>query len=245
MIVLRAAVFQLAFYGWTLLIALGYLPALLGPRRWVAGGMRLWASGVVVLLRHLARIKIEVRGRQHMPAGAAIVAAKHQSAFDTFVFQYLLPDPSMVMKRELLWIPIYGWHARKVGSIVVDRKAAASALRRMVAEARAQAALARPIVIFPQGTRTAPGVAAPYQPGVAALYAQLALPVVPVATNSGLFWPRRRFTKLPGTIVVEFLPAIPAGLPRREFMTRLETAIETASDRLLAPPRDAKRQLAD
>lgn len=234
MIRLRSALFQLAFYVWTVGLAILYAPALLGPRRITVGGMELWSKGVIFLLRHLARIRFEVRGPRPPPDQAVIVAAKHQSAFDTVIFHALLKDPSLVMKRELLLIPIYGWQARKVGMIAVDRSEGASALRHLVQAARQIAAARRPIVIFPQGTRTAPGASHPYQPGIAALYSQLGLPVVPLAVNSGLHWPRRRFVKLPGTIVFEFLPPIPPGKKRRDFMAELETTIEGACQRLIA-----------
>ncbi len=234
MMLLRSAAFQIAFYAWTILMLLLYLPALLVPRLVIVNGMTLWARGVLFLLRRIAGITFEARGAGIAPGTAVILAAKHQSAFDTLIFHVLVHDPALVMKRELLAIPVYGWHARKVGMIAIDRKNGAAALRRLVQAARDAAAMHRPIVIFPQGTRTAPGVSAPYQPGIAALYAKLDLPVVPLAVNSGLFWPRRRFAKYPGTIVFEFLPAIPPGLPRRQFMAELESAIETASLRLAA-----------
>ncbi|HUN53010.1 MAG TPA: lysophospholipid acyltransferase family protein [Candidatus Sulfotelmatobacter sp.] len=238
MIVLRAALFQLAFYLWTALMLVAYLPGLAFDRLVIVRGQRQWTDGTVFLLRTLAGIRLELRGLQHRPRGAAaIFAAKHQSAFDTFIFHLLLDDPAIVMKRELLWLPIYGWYCRKTRMIVVDRTAGAAALRRLVADGKAAAALRRPILIFPEGTRAAPDARLPYQPGVSALYGQLDLPVVPVALNSGLFWPRRRFIKRPGTIVVEFLPPIPPGLARKDFVARLTGEIETATARLVAEGR--------
>jgi 1-acyl-sn-glycerol-3-phosphate acyltransferase len=239
MILLRAALFQLAFYLWTALMLVAYLPGLAFDRLVIVRGQRQWAAGAVFLLRTVAGIRLEVRGLEYRPKNAAaIVAAKHQSAFDTFIFHLLLDDPAIVMKRELLWLPIYGWYCRKTRMIVIDRKAGAAALRHLIADGKAAAVLRRPILIFPEGTRAAPGARLPYQPGVSALYGQLDLPVVPVALNSGLFWPRRQFIKRPGTIVIEFLPPIPPGLPRKEFVTRLTEATETATARLVAEGRN-------
>jgi 1-acyl-sn-glycerol-3-phosphate acyltransferase len=137
-----------------------------------------------------------------------------------------------VLKRELLHIPMFGWYMRKVGMIAVDRSRGASALKQMVREAQATFAAGRSIAIFPEGTRTAPGEHKPYQPGVAALYTQLGVPVVPIALNSGLFWGRKAFLKKPGTITLQILPAIPPGLDRKTFMKRLESSIEDASKAL-------------
>ncbi len=229
---IRAALFQAAFYLWTTFMVLIFVPALLGPKRWTVRGQAIWASGVVAILRVLADIRLEVRGIENLPQGAVIVASKHQSAFDTLIYHRLLRDPAIVMKKELLKIPIYGSYSLKVGMIPVDRKAGAKALRGLLKGAEAAKAQARPILIFPEGTRTAPGRRVPYQAGISALYKALGLPVVPVALNSGLFWPRRAFAKWPGTIVMEFLPVIPPGLPREDFMTRLAVAIEETSERL-------------
>jgi 1-acyl-sn-glycerol-3-phosphate acyltransferase len=161
---------------------------------------------------------------------------KHQSAWDTLMLPPLLGDPAVVIKRELQYVPFYGWYATRAGSIFIDRKGGAGSLRRMVASARRAIDAGRPVVIFPQGTRTAPGEptdAHPYQPGVAALYRELDVPLVPVAVNSGLYWGRRAFMKRPGRIVAQFLEPIPPGRPRREVMATLEARIEAASAELL------------
>lgn len=226
---LRSFGFNLAFVAVTALIGVLGLPVLLGPRHW---SMRLggfWARSVLWLLGSIAGLRGEARGMSHLPTGACLIAMKHQSASDTLMLQALFRDPAVVVKRELLWVPFYGWYARRAGSIPVDRRGGGAALRSMVAAARAAAAEGRPIVIFPQGTRTAPGHPAPYQPGVAALYQALDLPLVPAAVNSGLYWGRRSFVKRAGRIVLEFLEPIAPGLPRRELMSELERRIETAT----------------
>jgi len=153
----------------------------------------------------------------------------------------VLGDPAVVLKRELLLLPFYGWYAARAGSIAIDRRAGAGALRGMVAAARPIAAEGRPIVIFPEGTRTAPGERLPYQPGVAALYRALALPLVPAAVNSGLFWGRRSFVKRPGRIVLEFLEPLPPGWSRRRLMSELEKRIETATAALMREGEEAQR----
>jgi 1-acyl-sn-glycerol-3-phosphate acyltransferase len=229
---LRALAFNLMFFGWTALIGALGLPVLLAPRRLAMRFGRFWAQGVLAALRLAIGLDHRIRGLEHVPHGPCIVAMKHQSAWDTLILPIVLRDPAIVVKRELLFLPFYGWYAARAGSIAIDRKAGASALRKMVAAARAAAAAGRPIVIFPEGTRTAPFARLPYQPGVAALYQSLQLPVVPAAVNSGLFWGRRSFMKRPGRITLEFLAPIPPGRPRRELMAELERRIETAADAL-------------
>jgi 1-acyl-sn-glycerol-3-phosphate acyltransferase len=242
---LRSLAFNTAFYLWTALVVVTALPSLAMNRHRVHGVARFWAGGLVLMLRLLCRIDYRIEGRANLPEGAVVIAAKHQSAWDTFIFMLLLDDPAYVLKRELLAIPLYGWYARRGDMIAVDRDGHASALKRLARQAERVAAQGRQIVIFPQGTRVAPGERQPYLPGIAALYGKLGLPVVPVALDSGLYWGRRRFIKRPGTIRLVFLPAIPPGLSRTVFARRLEEAIETASDQLLADaPEEAVAGLA-
>lgn len=233
MIGIRSAICQILFYGWMAALAVLYLPLLLAPRRWMVGAARFWVRGELLILRLAVGLTYEVRGRQNIPSGPAVVAAKHQSMWDTMIFHALLDDPVYILKKELTAIPFFGWYLRKTGMIAVDRKAGAKALRHMVEDLRRAVAEARQVVIFPEGTRTAPGSTRPYQPGVAMLY-DIGAPLVPVALNSGLYWRRRSFLRKPGRIVIEFLPAVPAGLDRRTFLARLSDEIETATTRLIA-----------
>lgn len=243
MIALRSILFNLAFYLWTALLGIVAMPMVLAPRAAVMRFGRWWSNTVLELARAIAGIDYELRGAEHLGHGPAIIAMKHQSAWDTLAVPVLIHDPAIVLKRELLWIPLYGWYARRAGMIAVDRGAGAAALKSMLRRAEAVAAQGRPIVIFPEGTRTAVGVSRPYHPGVAALYGRLRLPVVPVAVNSGLFWPRRRFLKRPGRIVVEALPPLPPGLERRAFLAELQARIEAATARLVAEAESARRKL--
>jgi 1-acyl-sn-glycerol-3-phosphate acyltransferase len=229
---LRSLLFNLAFNLWTALIVIVGLPTLLFPYRAVYGLGRMWVAVTFWLLKALVGLEHRVIGLENMNKGPAIYAVKHQSTWDTLVFALYLHFPAYVLKRELLYLPFFGFLLLGAGMIPVDRRGRASALKRMLAVARRRREEGRDLLIFPEGTRVAPGQHRPYQPGVAALYGHLDLPVVPVALNSGLFWGRRSFNKKSGTITLEFLPAIPPGLPRKAFMAELETRLEGASRRL-------------
>ena len=237
MIVLRSLAFNLALYLVTVAQAILGLPVMLLPRRLAYRFGRSWADLILRLCAAIAGLGYEVRGREHLPKGPAIIAMKHQSAWDTLAAPVIFRDPVVVIKRELGWIPFYGWYALKAGMIAIDRRAGPAALRSMARQGERAKADGRKIVIFPEGTRVAVGAAPAYQPGVFALYRQLALPLVPVAVNSGLYWGRRHFSKRPGRIIVEILPPIPAGGARAAVMQQLETAIETASARLAVSQR--------
>lgn len=235
MILVRSLLFAVVFYAWSVLYAISLVPLLALPRSWMLAGTRLWSRSVNLLLLVICGIRVEIRGREFVPAGDCLIAAKHQTMFDVFVQFSVLRGALFVMKKELMVIPVFGWIALKIGSIVVDRAGQATALRDMVRSAREQFRLGdRQLVIFPEGTRKAPGSPPDYKPGVAGLYRELEVPVHPVATNAGIHWPAHGFLRRPGVIVYEFLEPIPPGLKRAEFMRILQERIETASDRLLA-----------
>jgi 1-acyl-sn-glycerol-3-phosphate acyltransferase len=225
---LRSALFLVWFLAVTTLLSIFGLWVLVS-RRATQGLARLWSRATFFGLRVIAGIDWEIRGAP--PTTPLLVASKHMSMWDTLALWLALPAPAIVLKRELLRIPFYGWFLWRGAAIPIDRGAGASALRGMTARARDALAKGRQVLIFPEGTRKKPGAAPDYKPGVAALYAQLDVPCVPVALNSGVFW--RGFTKKPGTIVLEFLPAIAPGLKRGEFMRLLEERIETATSRQL------------
>lgn len=213
------------------------IPLFFGPRIAVIRGAQLWAHLMLWALKVLCGQTYEVRGRQHIPHGAALVASKHFSMWETIAFMVFLDDPAIVLKRELMWIPFYGWYGIKMGMIPIDRTAKASAMRLMRRKAKAAKDAGRQIVIFPEGTRRNPGDDPAYKPGVAGLYNFLDVPCVPVALTSGLVWRGSGFIKYPGKIVVEFLPPIVPGLKRSTFMAELEARIETATDKLLSERR--------
>ncbi len=236
MMVLRSLLFNLGFFGVTTVLCLVGWPFLFAAPMRVVWFARLWIRSVMWMLRVFCRIDVQVSGREHIPDGPGLVAAKHQSAFDTLIWMLLLPRPAIVLKKELLRVPIYGGLLKRAGMIAVDRGAGASAMRRLMHDAEAAMADGRQILIFPEGTRSAPGERGVYQPGIAALAARCAVPVVPAATNSGLFWGRRSFRKQPGTIRIAILPPLPVGMKRTEFMQKLADEIETATAKLLDKP---------
>jgi 1-acyl-sn-glycerol-3-phosphate acyltransferase len=235
-IFLRSLLFNAAFFAVSGALAVLATPLLAAPRGALMWIMRLWARIVVALLRAICGVRLELRGMERIPPGACVIAAKHQSAFDTIVWLMLVPDAAYVMKKQLFAIPFYGWHARRVGMIAVDREGGGAALRAMLRAVQAAVAAGRQVVIFPEGTRTAPGERLPYQPGVVALAAGTDAPVIPVATDSGRVWGRRAFEKRPGTIRISVLPPLPRGLPRPALLGALESAIEGETARLLSEP---------
>jgi 1-acyl-sn-glycerol-3-phosphate acyltransferase len=237
MITVRSAVFNFIFYvNLTLFLVLGS-PLLLAPRMWAIRALQWWASSSLWWLRILCGITMDVRGRENIPRGAALVAGKHQSLWETFAILPLLDDPCMVLKRELTFIPFFGWFSMKFRMIAVERSAGSTALRNLVKRAKHEIAAGRQIVIMPEGTRKFPDDPPDYKPGTAALYAQLNVPCVPFGLNAGLYWPRRKFLRRPGVIVLEFLPAIAPGLKRGDFQHRLITAIEASTTALVAEGR--------
>jgi 1-acyl-sn-glycerol-3-phosphate acyltransferase len=230
---IRSALFNVAFFAFTAATVLFGLPLLAFPPRVMHRYVHGWALGVLWLLRVICGVRLRVTGAENLPReGAALIAAQHQSAFDTIIWHALLPKPAYVLKAELLKIPGWGAMARHLGSIPVDREGGGAALKRLVRSARVAAEAGYQIIIFPEGTRAAPGERRPWQPGLAALAAATALPVVPVATDSGRIWGRRAFTKRPGTVTVAVLPPIPPGLPRTELMARAEAAVASAAQGL-------------
>ncbi|MFT6580944.1 MAG: lysophospholipid acyltransferase family protein [Alphaproteobacteria bacterium] len=230
----RSILFAICFYTVSAIMCLIYLPFFVAPRVIFAAVATSWMIVMLYIIRYVLGIKYVIKGAEHRPKGAVIYAAKHQSAWDVIAFKVLVSDCAYVLKRELYWIPLWGWYVWRCGMIGVDRDGGGAALKTMVKSAIQILKNGRSIVIFPQGTRTSPGADRPYLPGIAALYTRANTTVVPVALNSGLFWPRRQFQKFPGTITVEFLPPIPPGLKRRDFMKTLEERIETATRRLEA-----------
>jgi 1-acyl-sn-glycerol-3-phosphate acyltransferase len=237
MTALRSTLFNLVFYlNLVVFLVLGS-PLFLAPRVWAMAGLQLWARSSLWWLEIICGVACEVRGREHIPAGAALIAGKHQSFWETFAILPLLNDPCMVLKRELTLIPLFGWFALKFRMIAVERSAGSTALRNLVKRGKQEVEAGRQIVIMPEGTRRGPDDPPDYKPGAAALYSQLGVDCVPFGLNAGLFWPRRQFLRHPGTIIIEFLPAIPKGLPRAEFQRRLQDAIETSTRALVQEAR--------
>jgi 1-acyl-sn-glycerol-3-phosphate acyltransferase len=240
-LILRSVAFNVLFYLNIVVHVIGGLPTFLMPRRATLAIAKSWGRTSNFLLRVVCGTTIECRGLENIPKGALIVASKHQSVWETFTLVTLLDDPTYILKRELTWIPFFGWYLIKAGMIAVNRGARGTALTSMTEGARKELARGRQIIIFPEGTRRAPGAEPAYKYGVVHLYAETGTPCVPVALNSGLFWPRRKFLRYPGTIRLEVLDPIPPGLDRKAFAERLKRDIETATARLIA---EGEKELA-
>ncbi len=235
MLRLRSSIFQAVFYGWTTLSCLIWAPFLYipgVPRRWHAAFQTKWSHSVGFWLRLIQGLKMEVRGKENISETPVIYAMKHQSMLDTFIMHSILEDPSFIMKEELLNIPLYGRLCEKVGNIPIDRDMGMKSMKKMLVRSRKEVDDGRPVIIFPEGSRARPGERHPYLSGIFGIYKYLKVPVVPIAVNTGVYWPRDGKTRQ-GTFVIEFLPPIAPGLQKEAFMGQLEAAIETACQDLL------------
>ena len=237
----RSLLFNVLFYVTTALFVVLGSPLLLGRRRWAMAALAVHARFELFLLRVIVGTKLEVRGHEKLPKGACLVASKHQSAWDTFALIPVFRDPALVMKAELGLIPLYGWFSHKFRHIFVKRDKGPSALKAMIRDARERASHGREILIFPEGTRRPPGAPPDYKPGFIALYEGLGLPCVPLALNSGLFWPRRSVLRHPGTIVIEILDPVAPGLPRAKARKLVQERIESACAALIEEALSAPR----
>lgn len=232
---IRSAVFIAQMYLAMAVFAIAWAPFAAIDRRWAFGAIHAYCRWVRLTARVLVGLRSEIRGA--VPEGEVIVAAKHQSFFDIILIASVLPRPRFVMKAELRYAPLLGWYARRIGCIPVERGRRSAAIRQMmegVAKAKTEPGQ---LIIYPQGTRVPPGESRPYKIGAGHLYAELGEACVPVATNVGLFWPKRSLMRHRGLAVVEFLQPIPPGLGLVPFMARLESDIETKSDLLAAEAR--------
>jgi 1-acyl-sn-glycerol-3-phosphate acyltransferase len=233
-ILLRSLIYNALFYIVTAVLTLSGLFLLLSSSRTMVGLARLWGTICTPMLAFVCGTKSDIRGAENIPATGCIIAAKHQSTWETFALVPVIREPVFIYKRELNWVPVFGWLLWKADQISVNRGKRSVALADMTEQARRKVADGRRITIFPEGTRTAPGAPPAYKFGVAHLYAELNVPVVPVALNSGLFWGRRSLMRYPGTIRAEFLEPIQPGLSKDAFHALLQERIETATNRLLA-----------
>ncbi|MGO3926734.1 1-acyl-sn-glycerol-3-phosphate acyltransferase [Rhodopseudomonas pseudopalustris] len=232
-IFLRSLVYNVLFYIMLVFWILVGLPTFVMPRAAIVNIAKLWGRSSIWLLRVVCNTKVEFRGTDKIPQGPLIVAAKHQSMWETFALLQFFDQPLYILKRELMWIPVFGWYLKKADMIDVNRGAGSRTLVNMARRAGEEVRRGRQLIIFPEGTRRAVGAPPHYKTGIGQIYADSKVPCLPVALNSGLFWPRRNFMRYPGTILVEFLDVIPAGMDRREFVALLGNMIENASNRLI------------
>ena len=243
LIFLRSLVFNVLFYFLLVLWLLFALPTFLMPRKAILTVASWWAKSNLLLMRIICGTKVEFRGVEKIPKGPLIVASKHQSMWETFALVQFFDQPLYILKRELKWIPFFGWYVMKADMIGVAREAGASALRDMTRRAGKAVREGRQLIIFPEGTRRPVEAPPRYKHGVAQVYKVSGVACLPVALNSGLFWPRRTFMRYPGTLVVEFLDMLPPGLSRDEFIDRVRDVIETATDRIVKDAREEQARL--
>lgn len=256
MLTVRSLAFNVAFYINLIIQMILWTPIyFLLPRKKAWFIPKFWAASSLWLHKVLAGTHVQIDGRENLPEGSCIIAPKHQSFWDTIAFLPWIPDALYILKRELTWIPLFGWYVAKMRMIPIDRGSRSKALRQAVRIGRERMKEHRQLIIYPEGTRRPPGAEPAYKYGIVELYAQLNVPVVPVAHVAGLYWPRRRFLRYPGTIHARFLPPIEPGLPREAFQERLIRETEAACDELLIeaatgpnpPPMSetARRRLAE
>ena len=244
MLVLRSAVFNLLFYGLLIALMLVGLPTLFIGRRAVLRLANVWGRASLWLLRVTCGTHLVFRGRENIPTDACILASKHQSFLEIIALCSLFPSFSFVMKTELTRIPLFGWYLSASRQIAVDRARGRAALAEVSRQSIEMLRDGRTLFIFPEGTRRPPGAEPEYKSGIAYIYTEAGVPCLPVAVDTGLFWPRRSFLRRPGTAVVEFLPVIPAGLPRQEFQARMRDTVEAASRALAVEAIEADPRLA-
>lgn len=235
MILIRSLLFKILFPVWTCVCCSFYYPLvwMKVSSKTLAISGRSWANVIIVLLRYVCGIRHEIRGLEHLPQGPCIIACQHQSVWDTMIFLKLLDHPAYILKQELLNIPLFGTFLKGLEMIAVDRSGGSAALKTMVADVKKRLDDNRTVVIFPEGTRVFPGEKKEYQPGIAFLYndADIQVPIIPAALNSGAHW-NKLLPKIPGTIVLEFLPAIEKGLKRKEFMSKLQEIVVNTHKKL-------------
>jgi 1-acyl-sn-glycerol-3-phosphate acyltransferase len=230
---IRSVIFNLVFYLNLIVFMIFGLVFMFTPRKWSIKALQVWARVSIWWMKVIVGTKYEVRGIEHIPNKGCLLIGKHQSFWETFAVLAMVDDPAIVLKRELTYIPVFGWFALKFQMIAVDRGAAARALRNLIKSAKKAIDHRRQILIFPEGTRKVPGADPDYKPGATALYLNLKAPAVPFGLNSGLYWPRRKFLRYPGTIIIEFGQQIPAGLNRKEFSQLAQDKIEEITNRLV------------
>jgi 1-acyl-sn-glycerol-3-phosphate acyltransferase len=242
-IFLRSLLFNVLFYAVLVVCAIIALPTFLMPPRAMLTVAGWWAGAALYLMRVICNIKVEFRGVEKIPEGPLVIVSKHQSFWETFALLPYFNRPIFILKRQLIHIPVFGQFLIKTGMISIDRSAGVKALLDMTRRARSAVRGGCQLVIFPEGTRRAPGAAPDYKTGFAQIYSACGVQCLPVALNSGLFWPRRNFMRYPGTLVVEFLDPLPPGLPKDEFITRVRDTIEGATGRIVEAGRAEQERL--
>ncbi|MFO0579518.1 MAG: lysophospholipid acyltransferase family protein [Polyangia bacterium] len=233
---IRNALFWIAHFVWVVAVGLIGLPARLGSRHLMRRVLVLWARGELLLARVLTGVRYRVIGAEHIPPGPSLIVAKHQSSFESIALPMLIPDLAVVLRYQLLRLPLWGPMVKRLEMIAIDREGGAASLRALLRAAREVLAAGRSVLIFPEARRVPIGERAPYQRGVISLYERSQVPVVPVAHDAGRYWPPDLGLKRPGCITLRFLPPLPPGLARDEFFTRLVRELDGATDEILRSP---------
>jgi 1-acyl-sn-glycerol-3-phosphate acyltransferase len=234
MIFIRSVIFNILFILNNMLWFIFAVPTLLIPqKRFMSAVLHRWCRSNLWIHRVICNVTTEFRGRENIPSGGFMVASKHQSAWETFGLTAEFPDPRYIIKRELMWIPMFGLYLSHSGQVPINRGDRIKAIHAMNEAARVAVVDGAQLIIFPEGTRRPYDAEPHYKMGVAHLYETMGVPVLPVALNAGVVWPRQKFMKYPGKIIVEFLPVIPAGLSKEEFFQRMKEAIETSTQRIV------------
>jgi 1-acyl-sn-glycerol-3-phosphate acyltransferase len=236
-IFVRSLIYNVLFYVLLVFWNIVAIPTFVMPPRAFMTVAKMWARSSVWLMRVVCNTRTEYRGLEKIPPGPLVVASKHQSMWETFALMPFFDRPLFIYKRELGKIPFFGWYLKKSRMVGVDRDGGARSLIDMARRATEEVQLGRQLIIFPEGTRRPVEAAPDYKPGIAQIYTKCGVPCLPVALNSGLFWPRRTFLRYPGTLVVEFLDPLPPGLSRKEFIAAISSSIEAATDRLVTEAR--------
>jgi 1-acyl-sn-glycerol-3-phosphate acyltransferase len=243
LIFLRSLIYNVVFYVSLVVWMIAVSPSFLLPPAVFMSIAKAWGRHNIWLMRVICNTRVDYRGVEKIPPGPLLVASKHQSMWETFALLQFFDSPLFIYKRELGWIPLFGWYLVKSRMIGVDRSGGMRSLMEMARRAPKEVRSGRQLIIFPEGTRTPVGAAPDYKTGVGQIYVNSGVPCIPVALNSGLFWPRRTFMRYPGTLVVEFQDPLPAGLTRMEFVERISTSIEHATNRLVEAARAEQAQL--
>lgn len=242
MIILRSLLFNILFFGWSAIICVGMLPFIYMGKKGAVTVTRIYLAVIYFLEKNILNLDYEVRGREYIPAeGAYLVAAKHQSAYETLKLYALFGDPAIILKKELANIPLWGRFLVNLDNIAIDRSNREESMNSIVTESLRIKEQGRPIVIFPQGTRVGVGVPAdkkPYKSGVVKMYKAAGIPIVPMALNTGVFWGRNSFIKYPGKVVIQFLPPIAPGQDEKEVLTDITERVEEATERLVEEARE-------
>ena len=217
---------------WTVLLGLLCTPFLLLPKQYLYAPIRLWIDGIFLLLKKICKITHQIQGLENIPQHAVLVASKHQSAFETFALFYYLPKSVFIHKKQLFLIPIFGQYLKKINMISIDRKAGSTAMRKILKQAKIISKKGYSLIIFPEGTRKKPGEKPDYKSGFIGIYNEMNTKILPVAVNSGNFWPKHTFIKKPGVIKIKFLNLIPANLDRSQVLRRVQEDIENGTDNI-------------